>query len=37
MFFCVVEFQLKAVDVLDYGLLVGGGHLVDGDVGGRVG
>ena len=35
VFSCVVEFQLEAVGVIDHGLLVGGGHLVGGDVGGR--
>ena len=37
VFSCVVEFRPKAVGVLDHGLLVGGGHFVGGDVGGRFG
>ena len=37
MFFCVVEFRLKVVGLLYHGLLVGGGHLVGGDVGERFG
>ena len=37
LFSCVVKFQLEDVGVLDHGLLVGGGHLVGGDVGGRFG
>ena len=34
---CIVEFRIDAVGVIDHGLLVGGVHLVGGDVGGRFG
>ena len=37
LFSCVLVFRLEDVGVLDHGLLVGGGHLVGDDVGGRFG